>query len=233
MKRSLNVGVILTLLLAVTVLAAGVAPVFASTTYHEYLSASGAAVIDLPNHQPKMELLCQHFESSSDHGPGNNLFFMLWTKNGFAPVGILTTSPERVAFLPVLWAGFPAASNLIFVNPCNLQVLRIDKIVMVCWSVPIKGTITGNVPGTPIPWSTALGVSSFELPPGSLILRGYGDATTSTTVIGPLPSGYTLTTVGTQYNAHGTFICPSWHYFGPVADTPTLSTHSVLTNVHP
>jgi len=234
MKRSLSIEVILALLLALTVSAASFAPACASTTYHEYLSAYAIAVINLPNH-PEMELICQHFESSSDHGPGNQIFVLLWTAKGFAPAAVLTTSPARASFAPTLWAGFPAASNVILVNQVDLQICRIGKTALVWWTVPIRGTITGDVPGTTVPWSTAFGVTSFELPPGSLILNGCGSVTTTTTVAGPEPSGWTLTTVATQYNAEGTFLCPSWHYLGPVADTPTpiIATSAELTITHP
>jgi hypothetical protein len=235
MKRSLGVGTVLAVLLAVAVLAAGVAPAFALTTYHEYTSAGATVVINPLDSLPKMELICQHFESSSDHGPGNQINFELISAKGFVPVAIFTTSPARATFAPTIWVGLPAASNVILVNSWDIQVFRIGKIVIVWWAVPIEGTITGDVPGTLIPWSAALGVSSFDLPPGSLILNGYGTATTSTTVAGPLPSGWTITSVSTVYNAHGTFLCPSWHYFGPVADTPTptISTDGELTITGP
>jgi hypothetical protein len=233
MKRSLGVGTVLAVFLAVIVSAACVAPAFALTTYHEYLGAAGTAVIDLPNHQPKMQLVFYNYEPNSAHGPGNHIVLYLSTTMGFAPVAILTTSPSRASFVQDLWVGFPVASNTVVVDWWDLQVCRLGKLIIAWWTVPIKGTITGNVPGTSIPWSAALGVSSFELPPGNLILNGYGGATTSTTVVGPLPSGYTSTTTATTYNAHGTFWCPSWHYFGPVADTPTVSTHTEFTLTHP
>jgi hypothetical protein len=232
MKRSLGVGTVLALLLAVAVLAAGVAPAFALTKYYEYESASATAVINLPNHQPEMELVCQHFESSSDHGPGNQMFLFLWSGTRFVPVAVLCTSPARFPLIPVFWAGYPVASNARLVDSWDLQICRIDKIVMVWWTIPIKGTITGNVPNTNTPWSTILGVSSFELPPGGLILKGYGDATTTTTIL-PLPSLWTISSVSTTYDAKGAFLCPSWHYFGSVFDTPTISTNVELTNTHP
>jgi hypothetical protein len=235
MKKMLIRARVLALLLAVAVLAACIAPAFASTTYHEYISTRGLIVVNIPNH-PEIELLCQHFDPSSDHGAANTLFlFMLTTKGTFAPVAVLSTTQERVTFQQQLFAGYPMGNNAILVDNCNLQICRIGKTALAYWAVPIEGTITGNVPGTNVPWSTALGASSFEVPPGCMILNGYGSATTSTTP-SPLASGYTITTQQNMlYNAHSTFMCPAWHYFGPAADTPTptLCTDTELIITHP
>jgi hypothetical protein len=220
-------------MLAVTISSACVAPALALTTYHEYLNAVGTAVIDLPNSQPKMQLTCWHYEPNSDHGSGSHIVLSLWTAKGFVPVAILTNSPSRAQFVTTLWEGYPASSNVMLVDHCDIQVCRIGRIVLVYWTVPFEGTITGNVPKTTVPWSTAIGVSSFNLPPGGLILKGSGPSTTSTSVTGPLPSLYTVTTSTTTYEAQGTFLCPSWHYLGPVAPTPTIATNAEFTMTHP
>jgi hypothetical protein len=235
MKREFSLGVILTLFLAVLVLAAGVAPAFGSTTNHEYISTRGLIVVNIPDY-PEIQLICQHFDPNSDHGAANALFLFLRTKTGsFAPTAVLSTTQERVTFQQNLFAGYPMGNNAILVDRCALQIYRIGKTVLAYWTVPIKGTITGNVPNTNIPWSTAIGVSSFEIPPGGMILNGYGTATTSTTS-GPLASGYTIVShYNKLYDAHATFICPSWHYFGPVSDsvTPTVCTNTELVITGP
>jgi hypothetical protein len=235
LKRKFSIGAILALFLVVAILAAGVAPVFASSTYHEYISAKGTIVVNIPNH-PEIELVCQHFDPNSDHGAANTVFlFMITAKGSFAPVAVLSTTQERVTFQEQLFAGYPMGNNAILVDNHNLQIYRIGKTVLAYWTVPIKGTITGNVPGTSIPWSTALGASSFEVPPGGMILSGYGSATTSTTT-SPLASGYTIVSHDNMlYTAHATFVCPAWHYFGPAADTPspTVSTNTELTITGP
>jgi hypothetical protein len=234
MKRRLGVGTVLAIFLAIVVLAACVAPALATTTYNEYINAVGTVVINLPNHQPEMQLAGYHYEPSSNHGAGNHIQLWLSAGGKFVPVAILTTSSARAQFDKVFWAGFPMASNVKLVSLCDIQVFRIGKTVIISWEVPIKGTITGNIPGTTTPWSAAFGgVSTFEVPPGFLILNGYGDATTSTVSSSPLPSLYTVTQTATVYNAHGTFLCPSWHYLGSVADTSTMSTEAELTISHP
>lgn len=236
MKRSLSVGAIFALLLVVAISAAGVAPVLASSTFHEYISTRGLIYINIPNY-PQMEIYCQHFDATSDHGAANSLFVFMITKTGtYAPLAVLSTTPERVTFQQQLFAGYPMGNNAILVNNFNLQIYRIGKTVLAYWTVPIKGTITGNVPGVldgsgkPIPWSAAFGASSFEIPPAGMILSGYGSAST-VTAISPLASGYTITShYNMQYNAHATFVCPEWRYFGLAADTPTptISTNTEL-----
>jgi hypothetical protein len=235
MKRNLSVGAILALVLVVAVLAAGVAPVFAASESHEYISARGSMVINIPNH-PVIQLVCQHFGPSSDHGAANTLFLFMKAANGlFVPTAVLSTTQERVTFQQQLFAGYPMGNNAILVDNCNLQIYRIGKTVLAYWTVPIKGTITGNVPHTSIPWSTALGASSFEIPPGGMILNGYGSPTTSTATL-PLASGYTIVSHDNMaYTAHATFVSPAWHYFGPAADTPTptISTNTELVITGP
>jgi hypothetical protein len=228
-KRVLSVGAILALLLAVGISAASIAPALASTTNHEYISTRGLIVVNIPNH-PEIELVCQHFDATSDHGAANALFlFMLSTKGQFVPTAVLSTSQQRVTFQQQLFAGYPMGNNAILVDKSDLQICRIGKTVVAYWTVPLKGTITGNVPGTSIPWSTAMGASSFEVPPGGMILNGYGSPTTSSTTA-PLASGYTIVSnFNMLYNAHATFICPSWHFFGQVAET-TTPTPTVCTN---
>jgi hypothetical protein len=234
-KKSLSVGAILALLLAIAISAASIAPSLALTTNHEYISARGLIVINIPGH-PEMELVCQHFDSNSDHGAANTLFlFMLSPKGAFVPTAVLSTTQERVTFQQKLFAGYPMGNNAILVDKCDLQIYRIGKTVLAYWTVPIEGAITGNVPGTSIPWATALGASSFEVPPGGMVLNGYGTATTSTATA-PLYSGYTImSNYNMLYSAHATFICPSWHYIGPAADTPapTVSTNTELVITGP
>jgi hypothetical protein len=237
-KRVLSVGAILALLLAVGISAASIAPALASTTNHEYISARGLIVVNIPNH-PEIELVCQHFDPNSDHGAANALFLFMLTKSGtYAPTAVLSTTQERVTFQQQLFAGYPMGNNAILVSKCDLQICRIGKTILAYWTVPIKGTITGNVPGTAIPWSAAIGASSFEIPPGGMILNGYGTATTSIPPTGPLASGYTIVShFNTLYNAHATFICPAWHYFGQVDETitptPTVCTNTELVITGP
>ena len=147
MNRSINVWVILALLLVVAISAASVAPAFAVTTYHEYISTRGFIVVNIPNH-PEIELLCQHFDATSDHGAANTLFlFMLAPKQETYHGGFIHHS--RASNIPTTtFCRLPMGNNAILVDNCNLQICRIGKTALAYWTVPIEGSITGNVPGT-------------------------------------------------------------------------------------
>jgi hypothetical protein len=117
----------------------------------------------------------------------------------------------------------------------GMQVCRIGKLVIVYWNSTIGGEITG-VNNNGVPWSTVLG-ESIELPPGIIILEGYGEAETEPPFTMKLHAsyGWNVTQSGTVYNATGTIIVPEWHYCGSFADTPTpprLNTLCDLTYSH-
>ena len=117
----------------------------------------------------------------------------------------------------------------------GMQVCRIGKLVIVYWNSTIGGEITG-VNNNGVPWSTNLG-ESIELPPGIIILEGYGEAETEPPFTMKLHAsyGWNVTQSGTVYNATGTIIVPEWHYCGSFADTPTpprLNTLCDLTYSH-
>jgi hypothetical protein len=117
----------------------------------------------------------------------------------------------------------------------GMQVCRVGKLVIVYWNSSIGGEITG-VNNNGVPWSNVLG-ESIELPPGIIILEGYGEAETESPFTMNLHASYnwTVTQSGTLYSATGTIIVPQWHYCGSFADTPTpprLNTLCDLTYSH-
>jgi hypothetical protein len=118
----------------------------------------------------------------------------------------------------------------------GMQVCRIGKLVIVYWNSPIGGEITGKNPNGKT-WAEIFGISSFELPPGIIILEGYGEAETEPPFTMNLHAsyGWRATQSGTVYSAKGTIIVPQWHYCGSFADTPTpprLNTLCDLTFSH-
>jgi hypothetical protein len=118
----------------------------------------------------------------------------------------------------------------------GMQVCRIGKLVIVYWNSSIGGEITGNHPNGKT-WAEVFGISSFELPPGIIILEGYGEAETETPFTMNLHAsyGWRATQSGTVYSAQGTIIVPQWHYCGSFVDTPTpprLNTLCDLTFSH-
>jgi hypothetical protein len=197
------------MILVVIVLAACIAPVFATSPYTDHASTVGRVTIDVPGH-PKIGITFAHFDHG-DHGAGNsiavyepfpppyNMMIVAWIRN----------TESQANWAAELVSGMPAVTPQ--VRSCQLQVNRIGKIATVMWTFPIV-----------VPEETWVGPTgtyvtpAVTIPPGCLILRGYGSVKTSTEIMGPFKSGWTLTSDGTGYDACATFICPSWHYCGSV-----------------
>jgi hypothetical protein len=96
------------------------------------------------------------------------------------------------------------------VKTWQIGVMKIDKTIIVYWTIPLVCPATGAPNPTP----------EVVVPPGLLVLAGSGDliyvpATT------PVPFGTTGWKVAFEfnyYNAEATFLCPGWHYCGPVGE---------------
>jgi hypothetical protein len=208
-----------------------VAPALAETQTVYYSNSATWTILEVPN-QPKMEVYAAYYNLKSEDGPGDHICLWIWSSmlSRFMPVAIITTSSERAESVSSFFKGLLPETRTQAVNPWDIQIYRCGKNLIVCWFVPIKGTISGNAPsGTP--WTTVLGVSSYELPPGCIILQGYGDSATQTTT-GPFPSS-TIVMDSTSYNAKGNFICPAWRYCGSVSSPSTVITSSVCTWIAP
>jgi hypothetical protein len=114
----------------------------------------------------------------------------------------------------------PPTAVIKLVKPWQIQVCRMHKTVIVRWTIPLIA------PATPI-------TPAVIVPPGCLVLRGYGDAIPFTFPVDP-GTGWTFTYDVTNYMAHETLFCPGWHYCGPVgtgnpAFIPNISIEGTLT----
>jgi hypothetical protein len=228
MKKKLILGTILTLSLAFIVSAACVAPAFAVTTHQEHVNAGGQSVIDVPGHT-NIQVAVSH-SNWGDFFAGSADRIQVFVSTGLAPpappfkyVAAYEDNPERIAF------SWEVGGGAIQLKRGQLQIFRICKTVFIYWTVPlVLPATTTNPLGPPTP--------AVTLPPGCLVLRGYGDAQVSEIVM-PFPlSGWTSKYESTVYNAKATFICPGWHYCGPVSEafTPTrMVTEGTITWTHP
>jgi len=215
MKNKLIFGTILTLSLAFIVSAACITPAFAQVTYYAHANASGATIIDLPNHQPKTQIVVMHFDRG-DHGAGDYLEVSTWQfvpplgKSVWATVAIVTDSPSIAAFYrDFVFVGLPGVPvAVLLVKQCQLEVFRICKTVSAYWTEPIT-------------------CPAVILPPGFLLFSGYGSAQTAS-FVHKLPNGVTLAVNNNvDYSAHAFFSAPAWKYCGPVGDEST----TIDTNV--
>jgi sugar-specific transcriptional regulator TrmB len=162
------------------------------------------AVIHLPDHfnLPKIMLQATHVESWSSLGGGCHLIVFSWletpTGYAFVPVTVLRTegSPMIQAYFEMFFAGTPAAQNIQLVKNEELTVRVHGNTLFAGWTVPIK-----------------LFPTQHTLPPGCLLVEGYGDVITSgSTVV--FPSGVKAEMEGNCFDALVTFMQPSYKYSG-------------------
>ena len=234
MKSKLALGTILALSLAFIVLATCVTPAFATTSY-DHSNVAGSTVINLADHQPPIQIDVHH-NDRGDHGVGDGIDLSLRATMGplagkWIYVAVMTDSLQGYEWAKVLHKKGASENNIMLVKPWEIQVCRIGKTAFAYWTKPLTASITGNSPvGTP--WATILGASSVTLPPGCLLFQGYGDAETGTGGPFTMPSGVTWSYSYTSFDAHATFLCPSWHYCGTVGNPSTPSkirTEATLT----
>ena len=227
MRKKLILGTILTLSLVFIVSAACVAPAFAVTTQIEHDKGSGSSIIDVPG-QTQILVLAQHW-GKSDFYAGKADRIALYVSTGLAPpappfkhVASYEDNPTRIAFSQKVDEG--GSIQLHLVKRGQIQILRTCKTVIVYWTVPLVALATTTTP-------------EVTLPPGCLVLRGYGDVKSRVSV-GSYPSGWSYRLEQqTGYDAKATLFCPSWHYFGPVAEppnrSPSIYLEGTMTWTHP
>lgn len=212
---------LIVLTLAVVFFASGIAPAFA-TTYVNHISAMAwTALIAVPG-QPPIGMICSH----SDWGYTGRGDTITVCYQAMIPMVTYTDSPSAYNFEKNNVLPPTAAINL--VKPGQIQVCRIGKIVIVLWTVPLVAAAGPIIPPATQPLWPAVTV-----PPGCLVLQGYDGAFPLTFPVDP-KTGWTFTYDLKNYLAHETFICPGWHYFGPVgtgnpAFVPNISVEGTLT----
>jgi len=201
--------VMATALLAVAMLAVSVNTALAVTIYTDHEYAGANCVIDVPGHT--MMRLAVYGQMYGDYYNGRAERIQIQVHTGqFTPAGLpvfknvaaYEDNPTRSAFsLQQIALGL--AENL--VEPGQIQVLRVGEsnTVMVHWNVPLVCPATGSPNPTP----------AVTLPPGKLVVRGYGEAisgSTPPTSIGPNNWQYSI--VLTYYLASATLFCEGWDY---------------------
>jgi hypothetical protein len=217
MRKKLVLESLTALSIAIFVLAACANLAYAvPVTKTEHLDAGGGVLIDVPGH-PKILVVAMHMDRS-DFYEGNADRINL-----FAPGKPLTAyedNPERKAFSDQVGGGPPGTRPL--VKKWQIQTFRICKTVFIYWTIPLVMPATTLTP-------------EVTLPPGCLVLQGYGDAKVGDSVT-PFPStGWTMASHVTGYDAKATLLCPSWHYYGPASETatPSVQTDGTAIWTHP
>jgi hypothetical protein len=227
MKRRIVLGTILALSLIVVILATCFAPVFAATTYSEHLNAQGASIINVPGH-PTILVIAQHYDQGDFYkGSADRIqLHVSSAPSGTGPpfkwVAAYEDNPTRYAFSLQVDGGSGLVSHNL-VNRFKIQTFRIDKTVFVYWTLPLTmPATTQNSMGPATP--------AVTLPPGCLMLKGYGDATpkVSDTKYGQ----WNLHQDYISYQATATLLIPGWRYFGPGSEEwnlPSIRTEGTFT----
>jgi len=173
------------------------------TSMHGSLNAR--AIIHPPSHlnMPDVTIEVTRVEKQSTFGPSVSMTVYLRVKaptgDAFVPVAVVDTNPHPSVMLvwKALFAGTPAAQNVIIVKPDELELYKRGNTLFAGWTVPI--------PLPPKPNS---------LPPSCIVFEGYGNSKHLSLAF-DLPSGYKSTFEGNVRDAFLTFMSPSSNYAGP------------------
>ena len=201
--------------MALVVLTTSVNTALAVTVNTDHQYAGGNSIIDVPG-QTRVSLIVGRMEGDYYSGKADRIQIAVDTgtllPNGlprFKGVASYEDNPTRHAFS----VGLGTSGVKTLVKPGHIQILRIGKTndVIIHWTIPLVA------PATTAPYPTP----EVTLPPGKLVLRGYGDAFSGYTP--PMPIGTTGWTVEINtpsiYNATATLFCQGWNYkWKPVAE---------------
>jgi len=197
-------------LVAVAIIASNVNMALAETIRTDHQYAGGITRIDVPG-KPVIRLGAERIWSS-DLGISDRIQIDVFTGGTpqFIEVAMWEDNPSHYAFS----VGLGTNLEKYLVKPSQIGVYRIGKTSIVYWKIPLVVPATDSTP-------------EVILPPGLLVLRGYGESMSSQIPPPSHPTGWLpVGTMGwffridtaSYYNAEVTLFCPGWHYFGPVAE---------------
>jgi hypothetical protein len=164
----MNRKILLTVLalLAVAMLATSVNTALATTTYVDNEHAGGSCVIGVPDSSTPWVRLVVYGLMKGNYYSGIANRFMIYVRTGgsdtgptFTPVAGYENNAVRSAFSASL--GFPTVEHV--VKDWQIGVFRVGKCELVYWTIPLQVPVT--------PHSTTV----VTIPPGMMILKGYGD----------------------------------------------------------
>jgi sugar-specific transcriptional regulator TrmB len=169
-------------------------------------SFNGQAIIHPPSHLslPEIIVYLVHTEKHSTFGIQDFMHIVVKreTPSGpaFLPSVFVYDNPAATEYWKKYFAGVPSGSNLQLVKKDELQVQLHGNILSAAWTVPI-----------------ALIPQLLTLPPGCIMLEGYGNLRTEQFTLN-LVSGYRMACETNGFDAFVTFLHPSSNYSGPGTD---------------
>jgi hypothetical protein len=203
-------------------------PASALLTYTEHMNAVGEGIkVVIPGITPEsgVQLSFAHYDGGT-HGVRDNIALYVYAPNypngpRMAMAAWFSDTDQGVAYIGELMSGTNVKIGQL--KPWQIQVCRIGKIAMAYWTTPLEA------PAVP-----AYGMPAITVPPGCIVLKGYGDVTSGT--IGPNNyawSGFTFSVAWSGHSAEGYFACPQWDYYGSITGTATLRIDATQTATHP
>lgn len=221
MKRNLVFGPFSVVFLIVVFSATLVTPAFAETTFIEHATVVGQTVIDIPGVTPEngVKITFARYDKTSDHGARDHIGIYLWTylplygEYRYFMVAWYSDTAEGVNYSETLLRPMP--TDIKQLKRWQLNVWGRGRRAMALWTVPLE------VPE--ITWfGGAFTTPAITIPPGCLILKGYNGVKTGETAPYTTPSGFTISSEYTGYDAKGCFFCLGWRHFGPTTGITTV-----------
>jgi len=196
-------------LLAVVVSASSIGSAFAETKWIEHATVSGGTRFDVPGEDFKVQINFAHFDWG-DHGARDNVIIYYVTPSDWPmpyanyalSVGAYSDTDEGADYLEGVVTGLPTVVETI--GRWQLQVYKIGKTAIAVWTVPLE---------IPELYWPLLGRTSpaITIPPGCLILKGYGCPEPGSS------TAFRLAVTWTKgYDAYGFLACPRERYWGRV-----------------
>jgi hypothetical protein len=184
--------------------------VSAQETFTEHMSAYGATMIDIPGH-PQILIEAYHFDSGH-FGSGDvlRIFYNQETTSGnvLQNVAVYTDMTDRIPFLQELSGQSPTSIQSVSASHLEVKKEGNSKTIMIVWKTPLEVPTEENWPAGQI--------NGFTIPPGRLILTGHSHAVSGYAT--EISADWTQTLTWTSYYAKAAFVCPTWHFGGPVGE---------------
>lgn len=212
MKRKILIlALVLAAIMTIAFSSFGTASASIIATFTDHIDAYGSTVIDVAGHT-KVVVDGYHLDYGY-LGSGDVIRIFSYidtTELGqlCVAVAIFTDIPQRASFLREFYALNPTSIQLVDASDIRVAREGKSKTIMIVWNEALE------VPEEK--WD-GMSAQAFALHPGRLIFRGHGEAASySASASG---SGWLQTATWTGYYGDATFVCPAWHFGGPVGES--------------
>ncbi len=212
-----------------------VSAAIAKGTYTDHQNALGNVLVDIEQH-PSFLIDGFHYDYG-DLGSGDVIriwrYINLPIGPMYLPVAIFADNSQRIDLFHLIYGAYPTSIQLI--NPSAIEVVRegSSKNVHLVWKTDL--VVPDELWG---PTGSKTLVSGITIPPGMLVIRGHGDLISGTELNGGPTKPYSQTVTWTGYKGDATFVCPTWHFGGPVgvnegvAETSMRIDATVVTTIN-